>query len=381
MTKKLALTIGVLLTVSVAVLLWFKLTGKAGEVRIGVALPLTGNMAEYGTNGKEGLTLALEELSRQPEMPKFTLLYQDTKETPQETVNAVRRLIDYEGVQYIIGGLTSSGVLAAAPYAQKQGVIFFSPAASAPGIPEIGNMIFRNWPGDDTISRQFGEAIYQSGVREIAILHVANDYGKTNADGFTAGFQAAGGKVILSRAFAQGSTDFKSLTVQLAGLPRKTKTFVIGYPDEYRSFFQELTNTTLSPDDILTSDTFYSPNLLAELGQLVNGVKCAVASKPGDDYQPRQAFISAYSARFQTPKGQPKQPGLVSDTAYDALKLLALAISQTGGEPAEVSDFLLAKIINYPGAIGPTSFTKEGDIQGEMSLYQVENGHFLPWTP
>ncbi|MGB9620757.1 MAG: ABC transporter substrate-binding protein, partial [Armatimonadota bacterium] len=81
-------------------------------VLIGVALPLSGTMAEYGQNAREGLILASEELLRRPEMKKFQLIYQDTKDAPQDTVDAVRRLIDVYGVRFIIGGLTSSGVLA-----------------------------------------------------------------------------------------------------------------------------------------------------------------------------------------------------------------------------------------------------------------------------
>ena len=133
-------------------------------VRIGVVLPLSGSMAEYGDNGRNGLTLAQEELSRDAAMRGVELIYQDSGDTPEGSVTAVRRLIDVEGVQYIIGGLTSSGTLAAAPYAQERGVLFFTPAASAPGIPEIGDMVFRNWPADDTIARALDE-LYALGMK------------------------------------------------------------------------------------------------------------------------------------------------------------------------------------------------------------------------
>ena len=106
---------------------------KKPSLRVGVVLPLSGGMAEFGENARNGLVLAQEELAR--DGFQIELVVQNSEDVSDGTVAAVRRLVDVESVQFIIGGLTSSGVLAAAPYAQKKGVLFFTPAASAPGIP------------------------------------------------------------------------------------------------------------------------------------------------------------------------------------------------------------------------------------------------------
>lgn len=348
------------------------------EVKIGVVLPLSGSMAEYGLNGKEGLTLALEELSKSEGSKRLSLIYQDTKEAPQDTVSAVRRLIDVDNVQFIIGGLTSSGVLAAAPYAQQRGVLFFTPAASAPGIPEIGDLVFRNWPADDAMSKKYGEAAAKIlGVHSVAILSVSNDYGNTNANGFASSFEAAGGRVLLRRSFSQGTTDFKTFVAQAAALKGLDHLLIIGYPDEYRAFFQEITKTDIKPSIVLTSDTFYSPGLVGELGKSAEGVICAVAAKPSDDYKQRSNFINSYRARFRGVDGKPKSPGLVSDTAYDALRLISSGINNTDGSAKSVAKYLLEKVKNYPGAAGITTFTEVGDVVGEPALYQVKEGKFV----
>jgi branched-chain amino acid transport system substrate-binding protein len=364
------------IAVVVAVVLIGRPSSKLDPIKIGIVLPLSGSMAEYGQNAKDGLTLAHEELERVRDMKAVSLLYQDTKDAPQDTVAAVRRLIDVDNVRFIIGGLTSSGVLAAAPYAQQHGVLFFTPAASAPGIPEIGDLVFRNWPPDDAMSKKFGDAIFKRGVRKVAILSVSNDYGETNAKGFASSFEAAGGAIIFRRSFAQGTTDFRSLVAQASALQNLDRLLIIGYPDEYRAFFQELAKSSIKPDVVLTSDTFYSPNLVNEVGQLAEGAITAVAAKPGDTYAPRKAFIEAYGNRFKAPSGQPKTPGLVGDTAYDALKMVVSAISKTDGSPTAVAKYL-RDIKNYPGAAGPTTFTAAGDIDGDLALYQVRMGKFV----
>lgn len=359
--------------------LYVRFTGQNQQgITIGVVLPLSGSMAEYGNNARMGLTLASEELATKPDMKKFKLSYQDTKDAPQDTVNAVRRLVDVDGVKFIIGGLTSSGVLAAAPYAQQHGVLFFSPAASAPGIPEIGNLVFRNWPGDDALATQFGRVAYDKlGARTIAILHVSNDYGKTNAESFSAAFRAAGGTIPLVRAFSQGSTEFKALIAQVNALAQIDKVFLVAYPDELRGLFQEIAISQLRPGSVLASDAFYSPKLLSELGKIADGTICAVAAKPDDQYEPRRRFIDSYQTRFKGPDGKPLAPGLVSDTAYDALNLVVTGISRSDGSPQAVSNWLLQQVKDYRGASGVVNFTQTGDVKGDLALFKVVNGTFV----
>ncbi|HXH38536.1 MAG TPA: penicillin-binding protein activator [Thermoanaerobaculia bacterium] len=343
-------------------------------VRIGVALPLSGSMAEYGQNARNGVELAVEDLQKLRDAPRLTILYQDTKDAPQETVDAVRRLVDVQNVHFIVGGLTSSGVLAAAPYAQAHGALFFTPAASAPGIPEIGPLVFRNWPGDNAIAAQFGAAaVKRLRASRVAILYVNNDYGKVNADAFATALRSNGGRIIVARAFAQGNTDFRTLLAATQSAGSIDKLFVIAYPDEYRALFQQLGDT--APSSLLVSDTFYSPALLHELAGRADGVICAVAAKPGANYAPRQTFITKYRNRFA------KEPGLVADTAYDAVRILADAIQHTDGSPSTVANWMLANVKDYQGVAGPTTFSATGDVAGSLALYEVRGGQFRPVSP
>jgi branched-chain amino acid transport system substrate-binding protein len=365
-SKKVYAAIAVAIVLVLALVIVFR---RTNETSIGVVLPLSGSMAEYGENGRNGLTLASEEMSRDNSCGNIKLIYQDSGNTPPETVNAVRRLVDVDRVRYIIGGLTSSGVLAALPVAKERGVLFFTPAASAPGIPD-GQLVFRNWPSDDALATMFGKAAFEKlGVKNVAILHVSNDYGKTNADAFSAAFKAAGGNVLMVHAFPQGTTDFKNLITQVRSLQNLDKLFIIAYPDEYKGLFQEIGIQKLNKGGVLASDTFYSPELLSQLGQLAEGTVVATAAKPGEDYEPRRRFIQAYKDRFK------KEPGLVSDTAYDAYHIICRGIKETDGTPQAVAQWL-HRLKDYQGAAGVLNFTETGDVKGDLALFQVVNGKF-----
>jgi len=375
------LIVGLLLLVGVV--LWFQSSDKTSQnankktVRIGVVLPFSGDMAPFGENGKEGLLLAKHSIESSSPNLEIELVFQDSQGNPTGTVAAVRRLIDAQGVQYIIGGLTSSGVLAAAPYAQERGVLFFSPAASAPGIPGIGDLVLRNWQSDSALADLFGRAAHERlGLDSVAIVHVSNDYGETNATTFRESFLAEGGSIPLVRAMSKGATEVKTLVTQLRGLDGLDGVLLAVYPDEYKALYQEMGPSGIGDAQLLATDTFYSPELLDTVGANAEGTVCAVAAKPADDYSPREKFIQDYKSHYKAEDGTPKSPGLVSDTAYDALRLVAGGILGTDGQPRQVAEWILQQR-NYQGAAGPTTFTADGDIEGGISLYRVEGGDFV----
>jgi ABC-type branched-subunit amino acid transport system substrate-binding protein len=153
---------------------------------------------------------------------------------------------------------------------------------------------------------------------------------------------------------------------------------LVAYPDDYKGIYKEIGVQGLHVQ-MLTTDTFYSPELLATIGEGANGTVCVVASKPGTDYEPRKRFIEAYKANFKDAQGNPKNPGLTSDTSYDALYMLASGIIATDGSPHAVANYLL-QLKNYKGVAGLVTFTPTGDFLGGMDVFRVVKGVFQPYT-
>jgi branched-chain amino acid transport system substrate-binding protein len=229
------------------------------------------------------------------------------------------------------------------------------------------------------VADTYGAWAYSSlGAKSIRILHVSNDYGQTNAGAFKARFEKLGGSVRTVRAFPQGESDFRNVITELRSSGPSDAVLIVAYPDEYRGIFREIGSQPLDAT-LLATDTFYAPELLARIGPGAEGVCCAAASKPDDDYAPRAEFVRRYGDRFKGADGKPRIPGLVSDTAYDALHLIADGIRDTDGSPVAVSDWLL-KLRRYGGAVGPTQFSSQGDFEGGLAVYRVRQGAFVKVT-
>ncbi len=68
-------------------------------IKVGVLLPLTGDAASYGTNSKNGIEIALQEINQ--EGNKIELIYEDGKCVGKDSVNAIQKLISVDQVQMV----------------------------------------------------------------------------------------------------------------------------------------------------------------------------------------------------------------------------------------------------------------------------------------
>jgi len=64
-------------------------------IKIGAALPLTGDGAVYGQFAKMAIDLAVNEINANPKRDiKVVIIYEDTKLDPKESTNAVSKMIN-----------------------------------------------------------------------------------------------------------------------------------------------------------------------------------------------------------------------------------------------------------------------------------------------
>ena len=92
-----------------------------GEVRVGAITPLSGALSTYGVSGVQGARLALEEINQEGKIPggPLVLIDEDNASKQGESATIARKLIFSDHVVAILGGLTSSETLEAAPIAQS----------------------------------------------------------------------------------------------------------------------------------------------------------------------------------------------------------------------------------------------------------------------
>ena len=117
-------------------------------VKIGVVLPLTGNISSYGQMSLKGMKLAVKKWNDKQQHFDAKLTIEDNLSTTIGAVNAVKKLIEIEKTPIVVGGLASSIALAIVPITEDSKVLFMSAFASSPRLADIGKYFFKVMPSD-----------------------------------------------------------------------------------------------------------------------------------------------------------------------------------------------------------------------------------------
>lgn len=206
---------------------------ESNSVKIGGIFPLSGQVAVYGVECKNGVDLAIEEINAAGGIngKPVVLVSEDDEGNPDKTVNAFKKLSTKDGVKVVIGSLTSGCTQAITTLSQASKVVQIAPAATAPVITDAGDFIFRACfidPFQGTVGGKF--AAETLGKKRAAILYdIGNDYSVGLADNFKIAFTKAGGSIVSEESYATNDKDFNAQLTKI----KNANPDVVYLPDYY----------------------------------------------------------------------------------------------------------------------------------------------------
>ncbi len=225
--------LGILSAVILALTLASCSKAESNSVKIGGIFPLSGQVAVYGVECKNGVDLAIEEINAAGGIngKPIVLVSEDDEGNPDKTVNAFKKLSTKDGVKVVIGSLTSGCTQAITTLSQASKVVQIAPAATAPAITDAGDFIFRACfidPFQGTVGGKF--AAETLGKKRAAILYdIGNDYSVGLADNFKIAFTKAGGSIVSEESYATNDKDFNAQLTKI----KNANPDVVYLPDYY----------------------------------------------------------------------------------------------------------------------------------------------------
>jgi len=94
-----------------------------------------------------------------------------------------------------------------------------------------------------------------------------------------------------------------------------------------------------------------------------------------DEQRPEvKAFVDTYRARFKNPDGSPKTPDAMAILGYDAMKLMADAITRAGSVDGRKIADALAATKNFPGASGAITIDADRNAQKPIVILKIVPG-------
>jgi len=216
-------------------------TGMAAEktLVLGVSDALSGGGAVYGVPQKRAIDLAIEEINAAggakvgADTIKFKTIEYDDKADPTEATNVARKLIDRDGVKFLLGYCCSASTGAVASFIGREDVIMLVGTAGARAITAAGNKnVFRTRPPGDYTGAAAGNFIASQGVKKLGVLAVRdNTLFVQYRDEMLKAFKAAGGEVVAVETFGGHDRDMSSQLTKLRGL-EPDALFISGYVEQ-----------------------------------------------------------------------------------------------------------------------------------------------------
>lgn len=307
---------------------------NSNEIKVGANFEITGNQANYGSAGLDGLKLAIKEANDAGGVDgkKITLVQADTKSEASEAVNSATKLISDDKVKVIVGPMVTANVMAESQVANDDKIPVIAPAATNPDVTvENGKakpFIFRSCfidPQQGTVMAEFA-AKQLKAKTAVMYLDSSSDYSKSLGKVFKEKFEAAGGKVVMEEAFLAKDQDFKAALTKLK-TANADVVFVPAYYEEVGKIVKQARELGITAP-MLGTDGWDDPKVVD-----IAGADALNNTYFSTHYFEKDQDVQGFIESFQKEYGH--APNVFAALGYDAGKMLIDAIKRAGSADPE----------------------------------------------
>ena len=338
-------------------------------IKIGVAQPLTGNLAALGQDLLNGVNLAVEELNKEGfkiggKAVTFEVIAVDDRANADTGKEVAKQLVD-AGVVAVIGHLNSGVSIAAAPiYAEKsiaQMAISTNPKFTALGHPTTFRLV-----ANDTLQAKaigsFSASQFKS--TKYALLDDGTPYGKDLAAGAAVQLKNAKKEIVLQQSFDDKTTKFDELAGKLkAG---NVEAIVSTLNDfQIIALIDALKKISYTDVYMLGGDTIKTTLMLKGAGVL-KGLYATSPILEAREFTAGAAFLDKYRAKYKI------EPAYAGHYTYDAMHVLAGAMRRAESANPKKNVETLRKIDGYAPATGSMKWDDTGEQRyGVIGVYSA----------
>jgi branched-chain amino acid transport system substrate-binding protein len=190
-------------------------------IRVGFSSAMSGPSAITGEGVMWGATMAVDEINAKGGIMgrKVEVYFGDNKGTPGEAVSAVRKLVDVDKVDVIVGQTHSGACLGSMPIIKELQVPQVTESCSNPKIREMSGKGGNEWQfrvniDDLMMANAFAKYIAKN-ARTVSIVAQNDDFGRGAATAYDAAFKKSGVKLVSTEFFDRGQSDYRPLLTRL----------------------------------------------------------------------------------------------------------------------------------------------------------------------
>lgn len=341
------------------------------QIKIGAVSCISGQLSTFGVSSIRGARMAVEEINAKGGVlgQSIELVVDDNDSKAGETARIARKFLSQDHVVAILGDLTSSSTMEAAPLAQEAKVPLLTPTATAIAVTKVGDYVFRSCFTDPFTGRIMARFALEHlrARRGVILTDVKQDYSIGVSAELSSYYRQKGGQILQEFSFSSGDTDFRAQLSSLKSL-QPDVVFVPAYYTEAALILREARQLGVKAA-FVGGEGWDSPSLISVAGKSAEGSFYTDHFSPDDPEPLVQTFVQDYKTKYGA------APDALAALWYDGARLLVDAIRRAGSvEPAKIRD-ALATTKNFPGVTGNISLDERRNASKPGVIVTIANGH------
>ncbi len=281
------------------------------EIVIGVITDLSGPVAQYGKEGRNGVQMKVDEINAQGGIHgrKLRVVVEDNGYDPKKAVLAAQKLVANENVFAVLGHLGTAPNMAVLPFLIENKVFNFLPQGASRDFYDPPNPYKVGLAPSyrSMVISSLGYLLTKKDYKKIGVLYQDDDFGQDVLMGTELTLKSMNKTVTEKASYKRGATDFSS---QMAKLKAADCDFVVvgATLRELVGSVTEAKKIGFNPA-IFTTAAAYSQQVPVLGGKAMDGIYAStfIQLPYSDDPNPQvREYFAAYKKRFG------EDPGLYS---------------------------------------------------------------------
>lgn len=350
-------------------------TASSDPVRFGVALPQTGDQAQYGEYFEQGFELALAQINDAGGIDGRTveLVYEDTQADPAQAPAVAQKFVDDSSILAVLGDFGTPATAAASPIYQGAGLTQFAFSASASTVTDPGDFVFATWVSQEYEAPRLAEFAAEQGSTAAVFYH-DTDWGLNTHGFFAEGAEEAGLEEVYATGYNPESTDFRPLLLAAAATDPEV-IVLISYAADGALITAQARELGIEVP-IVGISSIYNQQFIELAGDAAEGVQTLSYFTPANPDETVQQFIADFAAEYDV-----ETPSDYAIRAYDALTIVATA-AEAAAEAGDLTRTSLRDALvtgeDFPTILyGPITFADNRRVvDAEQYALVIRDGAF-----
>jgi branched-chain amino acid transport system substrate-binding protein len=332
----------------------------AADFKVGLSAVLSGSIAIVGQDQVDGFNLAVEQLGGKFGGRPVTIFKEDDQLKPEIGAQAIRKFIEKEKVDAIVGLGFSNVLMASLKTIVESGTVAMatnagpSPIAGASCAANVFAVAWQN----DGAAEATGKYVQDKGYKKTFLMAPNYQAGKDMLAGFKRFYSGA----VADELYTQvGQADYSAEIAQIQ--VNKPDAVFVFYPGGMGvNFVKQYSQAGLLGKIPLFSIFTIDGTTMPSLGGAANGSVYGAMWDAALDTPENNKFVAAFEAKFK------RLPSEYAAAAYDAAQILNVAVQTVNGNTTDKKAFAAAV-----KAAGSTFKSVRGPFRFNSNNMPIEN--------